>query len=103
MIATTFANDALVQRTHGRPVTRLVIFGAPYHTDTVALIRAAQSSYDPMRVLVHGGYPKHPPSANVRVGSLQPNSDGTATAYLCRPSGCSDAFTDPRALAAALH
>ncbi|HSP15262.1 MAG TPA: DUF255 domain-containing protein [Thermoanaerobaculia bacterium] len=106
-LAAISGRDDLQQRSEAlgatrATVTRVIIFGMPYRQDTAALMRAAQTSYDPMRVIVHGGDAKHPPSKNVRIGSLQPLPDGTATAHVCRAAGCSDALTTPEALAAAL-
>ncbi len=86
-----------------RPAIRVIIFGMPYRQETAVLLRAAQTSYDPMRVIVHGGDAKHPPSRNVRVGSLQPLPDGTPTAHVCRAAGCTDALTTAEAVAAALR
>ena len=84
------------------PVTRVIIFGRTARQDTAALLRAACARFDPARVIIHGGELKRPVPRNVSIGSLQPNADGTASAYICRAAGCSDALTAPEALAAAL-
>jgi len=90
------------QRAVTVPVTRVIIFGRTTRQDTAALLRAAYATFDPARVIIHGGELKRPAPHNVSIGSLQPNPDGTPSAYICRATGCSDAMTDPQALAAAL-
>ncbi len=85
------------------PVTRVIIFGRISRDDTVALTRAARSAFDPMRLLIHGGEAKRPAPKLVAIGNLQPNVDGTPSAYVCRSTGCSGALSDPQALAAALR
>jgi uncharacterized protein len=93
---------AMLRLTIAAPVTRVIVFGMTYRADTTTLIHAAQPSFDPMRILVNGGDAKHPPSRNVRIGSLLPAADGTPSVYVCRSAGCSDALTTPDALASAL-
>jgi uncharacterized protein len=93
---------AMLRLTIAAPVTRVIVFGMTYRQDTTNLIHAAQPSFDPMRILVNGGDAKHPPSRNVRVGSLQPAPDGSPGVYVCRAAGCSDALTTPDALISAL-
>jgi len=80
-------------------LTRVVIFGRPYRPETLQLLKAAYGH----AVIVFGGEAKKPTPANVVIGSLQPNPDGTPSAYICRPAGCSAAFTDPAALSTALR
>lgn len=94
---------ALLRLTLAAPVTRVIVFGGLDRPDTTELLRAAQASYDPMRVVVYGGYGKNPVTRNVGIGSLLPPPDGTASAYVCRASGCSGALTTADALAASLE
>jgi uncharacterized protein YyaL (SSP411 family) len=102
-LAAITGRDELRHRAETAPVTRVIIFGRTGREDTAALLRAAHATFDPMRVIIHGGEAKRPAPRNVAIGSLQPNPDRTASAHVCRSTGCSAAFTDPQALAAALQ
>ena len=84
-------------------LTRVIIFGRPYRPETQLLLKAAYQADDHDRVVIFGGEAKKPAPANVAIGSLLPNPDGTSSAYICRPAGCSDAFTEPLPFAAALQ
>ena len=66
-------------------LTRVVIFGRPYRPETLQLLKAAYGH----GVIVFGGEAKKPAPAHVAIGSLRPNPDGTSSAYICRPAGCS--------------
>jgi uncharacterized protein YyaL (SSP411 family) len=102
-LAAITGRDDLWRRTETKPVTRVIIFGRAGHADTTALLHAAYTSFEPLRVVIHGGEAKRPAPRNVAIGGLRPNEDGTASAFVCRSSGCSEAFTDARALGAALR
>jgi len=80
-------------------LTRVIIFGRPYRPETQLLLKAAYGS----AVIVYGGEAKKPTPAYVAIGSLQPNPDGSPSAYVCRAAGCSASITDPQALATAVH
>ena len=105
-VSVTYAIDPRLAAMTGSgesTLTRVIIFGRPYRPETQQLLRAAYQSFDGARVVVFGGEAKKTAPANVAIGSLQPDPDGKSTAYVCRPAGCSNAFVDPEALAAALR
>ena len=73
------------------------------HGRALPIATGIKMSRPELEVIVFGGEAKKPTPANVVIGSLQPNPDGTPSAYICRPAGCSAAFTDPAALSTALR